>query len=150
MIEAFTAYIKTISALTVFAVAVGLLMPNGSFRRYTRWVLGLLVLLAVLQPVLGLFDLEKIDFSQFLTASEEPVLYDADLGETWTQKALEEEILAELQKTEPEVEDVHIVLDEENGLPAEMEISGKDLPESLAEETAKRYGMESDAVTLVP
>ena len=65
MMEAFTAYIKTISALTVFSVAVGLLMPNGNFRQYTRWILGLLVLLAVLKPMLGLFRLEEMDFSQF-------------------------------------------------------------------------------------
>lgn len=56
MIAMFTAYIKTITALTVFAVMAGLLMPDGKFRQYTRWVLGLLVLTAMLDPVLQLFS----------------------------------------------------------------------------------------------
>ena len=55
MITVFTAYIKTITALTVFAAMAGLLMPNGKFRQYTRWVLGLMVLTAMIQPLLQLF-----------------------------------------------------------------------------------------------
>ncbi len=55
MITAFIAYIKTITALTVFAAMVELLMPNGKFRQYTRWVLGLMVLTAMIQPLLKLF-----------------------------------------------------------------------------------------------
>ena len=31
-----------------------------------------------------------------------------------------------------------------------MEISGKNLPESLKEDAAKEYGMETEAITLVP
>ena len=38
----------------------------------------------------------------------------------------------------------------ESGLPEEMEISGKNLPESLKEDAAKEYGLETEAITLVP
>ena len=50
MMAAFAAYIKTITALAVFSALVGLLLPEGKYRRYTE-----LVLTAVLRPLLGLF-----------------------------------------------------------------------------------------------
>ena len=49
MMEAFAAYIKTITALAVFSALVGLLLPEGKYRRYTELVLGILVLTAVLR-----------------------------------------------------------------------------------------------------
>ena len=47
MMEAFAAYIKTITALAVFSALVGLLLPEGKYRRYTELVLGILVLLGL-------------------------------------------------------------------------------------------------------
>lgn len=55
MMAEFAAYIKTITALAVFSALVGLLLPEGKYRRYTELVLGILVLTAVLRPLLGLF-----------------------------------------------------------------------------------------------
>ena len=45
---------------------------------------------------------------------------------------------------------VHIGWNEESGLPEKMEISGKNLPESLKEDAAKEYGLETEAIALVP
>lgn len=56
MMEAFTAYIKTITALTVFSALAGMLLPEGKYRRYAELVLGIMVLTAVLHPLLGLFE----------------------------------------------------------------------------------------------
>ncbi|MDO4531386.1 MAG: stage III sporulation protein AF [Bacillota bacterium] len=54
MMEALTAYIKTITALTIFSALAGILLPAGKERRYAELVLGLMVLEAVLHPLLGL------------------------------------------------------------------------------------------------
>ena len=54
MMAAFTAYIKTITALTIFSALVGILLPEGKYRRYAELVLGVMVLGAVLQPLLRL------------------------------------------------------------------------------------------------
>ena len=54
MIDAFTAYIKTITALTIFSALAGTLLPEGKYRRYAELVLGIMVLEAVLSPFLGL------------------------------------------------------------------------------------------------
>ncbi len=55
MIEAFQAYIKTITALTIFSALAGILLPDGKYRGYAELVLGIMVLGAVLRPLLGLF-----------------------------------------------------------------------------------------------
>ena len=54
MMEAFTAYIKTITAFTIFSALVGILLPEGKYRRYAELVLGVMVLGAVLKPLLRL------------------------------------------------------------------------------------------------
>ena len=54
MIDAFVAYIKTITALTIFSVLAGILLPEGKYRRYAELVLGVMVLEAVLHPILRL------------------------------------------------------------------------------------------------
>ena len=54
MMDAFTAYIKTVTALTIFSALAGILMPEGKYRRYAELVLGVMVLEAVLEPLLRL------------------------------------------------------------------------------------------------
>ena len=54
MMEAFTAYIKTITALTIFSAMAEILMPEGNTRKYAELVLGVLLLMAVLSPFLRL------------------------------------------------------------------------------------------------
>ena len=54
MMEAFTAYIKTITAFTIFSALVGILLPEGKYRRYAELVLGIMVLGAVLKSLLRL------------------------------------------------------------------------------------------------
>lgn len=55
MMAAFAAYIKTITALSIFAALAGLLLPGGKYRRYADLVLGAMLLLAVMSPLLRLF-----------------------------------------------------------------------------------------------
>ena len=54
MMDAFTAYIKTVTALTIFSALADILLPEGKYRRYAELVLGIMVLEAVLAPLLGL------------------------------------------------------------------------------------------------
>lgn len=54
MMDAFTAYIKTITALTIFSALAGILLPEGKYRQYAELVLGVMVLGAVLRPLLRL------------------------------------------------------------------------------------------------
>ena len=54
MMDAFTAYIKTVTALTIFSALAGILLPEGKYWRYAELVLGVMVLEAVLDPLLRL------------------------------------------------------------------------------------------------
>ncbi len=66
MMTAFAAYIKTITALTIFSALAGILLPEGKYRRYADLVLGILILTAVLSPFLRLFGTaEKIELPVF-------------------------------------------------------------------------------------
>lgn len=89
-------------------------------------------------------------FFRFFALPEQEVSYDAELGENWTRKTMENQVLSELQRQEANVDGVHIGWNEESGLPEKMEISGKNLPESLKEDAAKEYGLETEAIALVP
>ena len=57
MIEAFYAYIKTITALTIFSALACMLIPENSFKKYVELVLGLLVLSTIMTPFFQLFGL---------------------------------------------------------------------------------------------
>lgn len=57
MMEAFAAYIKTITALSIFSALVGILLPEGKYRRYAELILGVLILTAVLHPFLRLMGM---------------------------------------------------------------------------------------------
>ncbi len=56
MLEWLSDWLKSILAVVLLASVVDLLMPGKSFHRYTRFVLGLLILLAMLGPVLKLLQ----------------------------------------------------------------------------------------------
>ena len=58
MLDAVTAYIKTITALTIFSILAELLLPEGRFAAFLRPVLGTLVLAAVLQPLFQVMHVE--------------------------------------------------------------------------------------------
>ncbi|HEX7064584.1 MAG TPA: stage III sporulation protein AF [Bacillales bacterium] len=51
-----TSWISEIILLILMAVVLELLLPNSSLQRYVRMVVGLLLLLALLKPVLSVFD----------------------------------------------------------------------------------------------
>ena len=54
MIAAFAAYIKTITALTIFSALTELLLPESRQRRYAQLILGIFILTAVLHPLFRL------------------------------------------------------------------------------------------------
>ncbi len=61
MTEAFSAYIKTIAAVTLFAAFSEMLMPDNSFKKYVQLVTGILLLTVMVKPMLNLFHLEAKD-----------------------------------------------------------------------------------------
>lgn len=60
-----TGWITEIILLILLAVVLEMLLPNSNMQRYVRMVVGLLLLLALLSPVLSIFntDVEKVFFA---------------------------------------------------------------------------------------
>ena len=83
MMAAFAAYIKTITALTIFSALAGILLPEGKYRRYADLILGILILLAVLHPFLRLFG--AAEEMQFPTVSLEETFREEyeKMGQDW-------------------------------------------------------------------
>ena len=150
MMETFTAYIKTITALTVFSVTVGLLMPDGNLRRYTRWILGMLVLMAVLQPLLRLTKTEAESVPNWIQSVnvKTDASFDADLQEKWTKRAAEQAILEEVQQYDANVAAVQIEWEEAGEGLNHMTIVGEEISDMIKTEVAKKYGLEKTDMTV--
>ena len=85
-------------------------MPDGNLRRYTRWILGMLVLMAVLQPLLRLTKTEAEslpNWIQSVNVKTDASFY-ADLQEKWTKRSAEQAILEEVQQYDANVAAVQI------------------------------------------
>ncbi len=141
MTEAFTAYIKTITALIVFSATASLFLPNGNFRQYTKWVLGVLVLTAMIEPIWRLFDVEDTEISIQHMLAEQPQ-YDTQLQQKWVEKSAEQTILSTLQSEYPDIVDIQ--MQPENG----MEIVVKEKTEGLEQQIAKKYGLQEENITI--
>ena len=100
MLGAFSAYIKNIAVFTLFAAFAELLMPENNFKKYLHFVLGLLLLTAVLKPMFSLLgtDFEGKTIQKTLSVwakedvqkqwGEEMILdiYKKELGQKWTEE----------------------------------------------------------------
>lgn len=161
MTEAFIAYIKTITALTLFSVMAGLLMPEGSFRKYLEMVLGVMILAAVVQPLFHLGDRLSLPASwqeEMEEALPEEAEY-ASLQEKWSHDAyqaqLDGAILADLQAEDGTVEWVRAGWDEDPdsdtyGSLESLEIGGKDTEEQIRIYAAERYGLQMANISVTP
>lgn len=78
MFDALRTSMRNLSGLVMISVAVDLLLPPGSMRKYARFVAGLLLLLAVLSPflqILGHDPPAALDAAKIrLTVAEEFIL----------------------------------------------------------------------------
>lgn len=65
MIEAFTAYIKTIAAFTLFAAFAEMLMPDNSFKKYIQLIMGIMLLSVMLKPMFSVLNIASLDFGHW-------------------------------------------------------------------------------------
>lgn len=77
-----TSWIGEIIILILMAVVLELLLPNSAMQRYVRMVVGLLLLLALLKPVLSVFEVDPDKMIQQLNAS-------ADIGDDDMKNSIE-------------------------------------------------------------
>lgn len=56
MIETIVAWVKGIVFVTVFATFLELLLPSSSMQKFVRVIMGLLIMLAILNPIMGYLE----------------------------------------------------------------------------------------------
>ena len=54
--SAFFDYLRNITYYLLFASLVGLIAPTGKYRKYVNWVMGLVLLVLLLQPIMMVFN----------------------------------------------------------------------------------------------
>ena len=163
--ETFGAYIKTITALTIFSALACMLMPEGSFRKYVELVLGVLVLTAVLNPFLRIFgaDQGRMELGilqnqariekKFQSAEAYEEIEEARISAAYGQ-VLEERVMEDLTKKYDEIEWVNVTFcqdfeDQDYGTIEGMVIGYPgDNAGKIQTYAAKRYGLTEDAVTV--
>lgn len=88
--------VRKLALLSIFAAFCELLLPKGSFRSYSRMVVGLMVIAMLLQPLLELrgqpFSLESILAAANLNASREMQ------GGPWVREQSQDLVEAQLAK----------------------------------------------------
>ncbi len=165
MMEALGAYIKTITALTIFSALACMLMPEGSFRKYVELVLGVLVLTAVINPFLRVFGTDKGHMElgllqnqvrmekSFLSAQDYEEMEHERISAAYGQ-VLEERVKEDLTKKYEDIEWVNITFcqdfeDEDYGMIQSIVISypGENAGK-IQTYAAKRYGLAEEAVTV--
>lgn len=163
MIGALGAYIKTITALTIFSVLACMLMPEGSFRKYVELVLGVMILTAVLTPFLKLFGVEGDPLELHILRSELDVGTSAvtmssyeEINQAWLEGAygaeLEKRVSADIGEKYQGVEWVSVAFcqdpsDEKYGEIQGITIGyGQENDEKIRKDIAKRYEINMDQV----
>lgn len=79
-------WIKQIILLVLIATFIDLLLPNSSFDRYVKLVLGLLIIMAILSPILQLIN-QDLDFALSKWWKTEPVAPTFDSMQTIREKS---------------------------------------------------------------
>ncbi len=105
MTEAFSAYIKTIAAFTLFAAFAEMLMPQSSFKKYIGLIIGILLLTAMLKPMLGIFFMKDVDMEALVDEKAEELGEHGILEEAAYYEDLEQRRITELygQKLNEEI-----------------------------------------------
>lgn len=128
MIGAVEAYIKTIVGLLVMTAFTQIVVPDGSFKKYVGFVMGLLVTAAVISPVAEIVLGREFDFKAVF---EKDFEFDEDY-----QKELAYDIY--IEETEKEIE----LLSREKGAEVKnVKIKGDDgVLEKIEVEIEKPHG----------
>jgi len=56
MIEAISLWLQKIILLVLIATVLDMLLPSSSIQRYVKFVMGLLILLSIISPIMGLLE----------------------------------------------------------------------------------------------
>lgn len=103
MMEFLQGWIISLVSIVILSVLIDVILPNGSIRKYTRFIIGILVIFVILSPVVRLlnkgFSLDKVIEGNLYKLNIDEFQYKASNMEGLYQKSI-----LDLYKTKLETE----------------------------------------------
>lgn len=98
MIEAFSAYIKTIAIFIIFSAFAEIIMPNENFKKYVHIVIGFLMIVIVLKPITTVLGKGGLDFTNMIEEKEVNISDEQIMQNGKNYEAMENEYLLNIYK----------------------------------------------------
>lgn len=98
MIEAFSAYIKTIAIFIIFSAFAEIIMPNENFKKYVHIVIGFLMIVIVLKPITIVLGKGGLDFTNMIEEKEVNISDEQIVQDKKNYEAIENEYLLNIYK----------------------------------------------------
>lgn len=102
MLEAFSAYIKNIAVFTLFAAFAELLIPENNFKKYLSFVMGMLLLTAILKPMFSIFqrgnDIELQTMQKMVSVWAEEYYVENGIQQQWSDEMIIDVYKKELEQ----------------------------------------------------
>ena len=103
-------WITNICAALIFITAVDIILPDNNIKKYCKLILGLILMVVVINPILGLFgnglniesNLENYMFNEDITLINNNTDLRSSITEKQFKRAIEEEIVTILTNELPE------------------------------------------------
>ena len=97
MMAALSEYVRNIAVLIVFIAFVGIILPDGAYKKYIDLVLGLILIFVVMQPLLGVESFEDAAADFFAMVPNAQVQQNRHHGTADTLPLLDQSFQAILQ-----------------------------------------------------
>lgn len=131
MIEVLKGWVTNITIAVFFITAVEMILPNNNMKKYAKFVLGLMLIVVIIDPIIKILD-RDFDFDSY---SNQAINYMENSSSATDIKKykeiniintaenfknnLEKECISDLQEVFPESKynaDIEIIYDDENGV----------------------------------
>ncbi|MBU3198648.1 stage III sporulation protein AF [Clostridium estertheticum] len=131
MIELLKVWVTNITIAILFITAVEMILPDNNMKKYAKFVLGLMLIVVIINPIIKIFD-KNFDLNSYSSkatsyiegstqASDMKKYKDINIVNTTEnfKKNLQKECITNLEQTYPENKynaDVDVVYDSKNGV----------------------------------
>jgi len=131
LIELLKVWITSITIAVFFITAVEMILPDNSMKKYAKFVLGLILIVVIINPIIKVFDknFDLNSYSEKVTSYMETGTDQADIKKYKDSNILntaenfknnlEKDCIANLEETYPENKynaDIQVVYDSKNGV----------------------------------
>lgn len=131
MIEALKIWVTNIAIAIFFITAVEMILPDNDMKKYAKFVLGLMLIVVIINPIIKIFDKEfdlysysnkAVSYMESSNSGTDVKKYkDINIVNTTEnfKKNLEKECIINLEEAYPENKydaDIEIIYDDKNGL----------------------------------